>query len=112
MCLGWLCRVSIPVPGSDGSEEMFVPSQNPFYPVIVQRTNGYPAYGQMFFAEGLGTVLVVALNLFVKREIEQRFKDPFTHYLALAVGYYALVMAFRDFDAVFNPALAAAGMGW
>ena len=55
---------------------------------------------------------MVALTLFVKREIEVRFKDPFTAYLGVAVGYWGLVNAFRDYDCVFNPALAAAGMSW
>jgi hypothetical protein len=66
-----LLRAELPV-DNDATSFYFVPGQYPFYPKIVDETRGLPAYGQVFLAELLGSMIIVLVILHMKDEIYKR----------------------------------------
>ncbi len=84
-----------------------MPGQNPFYPHIVEKTRGLPAYGQVFLAECLGSLIFVLVCLNVKDDILKRNLDPIFYPIAATVAMVGIQVMFKEVSGgVFNPAIA------
>jgi len=102
----------MPVQGVE-SQYYFVPGQNPFYPEIVAKTRGLPAYGQVFLAECFGALIYVLVCLNVKDDILKRNLDPIFYPIAACVSMVGIQMMFKDVSGgVFNPAIALSQIVW
>jgi len=75
LLFGYLLRVTMPADGN-ASAYYFVPGQYPFYPKIIDETRGLPAYGQVFLAELLGSLVYVLVCLNIKEDIYKRGLNP------------------------------------
>ena len=73
LALGFLIRTTIPRL-DDPTEYIYVPDQNPFYPRVLDKIGTVPAYGQVLFAETLGTLFYVLVQLHVKHGL--RGQEP------------------------------------
>jgi len=68
--VAFLCRTTI-IREDDPDELMFIPGQNPFYPKILDKVGTVPAYGQVLFAEAIGTLVYVTVYLHMKSGFRQ-----------------------------------------
>ena len=90
-----------------------MPGQNPFYPEIVAKTRGLPAYGQVFLAECLGALIYVLVCLNVKDDILKRNLDPIFYPIAACVSMVGLQLMFKEVSGgIFNPAIALSQIVW
>ena len=111
LAIGFMLRVQIPIVEQPG-EVYFVPGQYPFYPGIIDKVEGLPAYGQVFLAEMAGATLFLFFVMVAKFEIEKGV-DYWMPCVGVAV---ALVFTSRIFNDVsgglYNPAVALALICW
>jgi hypothetical protein len=63
--VAFLCRTTIVREGTE-DELTFIPGQRPFYPKILDKVGTVPAYGQVLFAESIGTLVYVTVYLHMK----------------------------------------------
>lgn len=90
-----------------------MPSQNPFYPKIIDKVDGAPAYGQVLLAETIGTGMFVLMVLFIKLECEQNPQNAYNACLTIPVGLYAIVTMFSEISGgIVNPGFIIAGICW
>ncbi len=102
----------MPVPGKE-NQYYFVPSQYPFYPKIEDQTKGLPAYGQVFLAETVGTIIYVLVCLTVKDDIKHRDLDPFFYPLSATICMEGIHLMFMQVSGgIFNPAVVLAQICW
>lgn len=137
LALGFLVRTTIPRT-DDPTKYLYVPDQNPFYPRVLDKVGTVPAYGQVLFAETLGTLLYVFVQLHVKhgfrgqepiREGEEiktqsetegnqvvddfERRDPSISAIMIGLAYYAMIYTFREISAgPLNPAIVIAQIMW
>ena len=83
--LGYVLRVTMPTPGENNSY-YFIPDQNPFIPRITFKTNGLPAYGQVFLAEALGGCILVLVVLNIKFTISKNPTDVYWYPIGYTVA--------------------------
>jgi glycerol uptake facilitator-like aquaporin len=107
LCITFMLRVSIPSEDQEG-KYIFIPDQYPFYPHILDGSNGLPAYGQVFLAETIGTMFFVMLYLTGKYEVA-RGRDPFAMIVCVIIGWIGLYTCLEHVSGgIFNPAIALA----
>jgi len=92
ICFGWLLRAT--VHSQDSDQDYFVPGQYPFYPKIVDETKGLPAYGQVFLAEMIGTMVYVLVILNIKDDIYKRQVNPIYYPICATVAIVGLTFTF------------------
>lgn len=61
----YLVRTTIPLEG-DEYKTVYIPSQNPFYPKILDKVGTVPAYGQVLLAETMGSLVYILVQLHVQ----------------------------------------------
>jgi glycerol uptake facilitator-like aquaporin len=109
--VAYMLRVTVPSP-DDSSREIYVPDVYPFFPKIIDETNGLPAYGQVFLAETIGSLFFVMLFLTGKYEIA-RGSDPFAMIICIILGWVGIYTCFEGISGgIFNPAIAFAQIMW
>ena len=102
--IAYAMRVTV---AGEGDTSHFEPAVNSFAPPLLVSTDGKPAYGQVMFAETVGTCLLVLVILLAKREIAENDRDPALWLLAMAIGLQVCQDMFHDVSGGFvNPALA------
>jgi len=100
--------VTIPDPLIPGRFH-FVPDQYPFFPKVIQLTDGLPAYGQVFLSEALGGMFFVMAFLTGKYEVNERGKDPFAMIVCIIFAWVGLYTCLEGVSGgIFNPAIALA----
>jgi glycerol uptake facilitator-like aquaporin len=68
-----------------------------------------PAYGQVFLAETLGSIIYVLVCLQVKDDIKHRYLDPFFYPLSATICMIGIHFMFLEVSGgVFNPAIILA----
>lgn len=66
LTLGFLLRVSIPVPNSPG-DYYFIPGVKGLTPPVLEASKGNPAFGQVMLAEIIGSMVLTITVLYAKR---------------------------------------------
>lgn len=95
------------------NEQIMIPDQNPYFPMILEHTNGLPAYGQIFISEMFGTCVFALVYLIMKYELDKGKVDPVSAALACAATLYGMIETFRNVsNGVHNPALHIAQIVW
>lgn len=112
LAFGWILRVTMPVDG-EIDEFYFVPGQYPFYPKIIDECKGLPAYGQVFLAELLGSIVLVLVILNVKDDIYNRDLNPIYYPICATASQIGLSFMFAKVSGgIFNPAVALSQIVW
>lgn len=112
LAFGYLLRVTMPVEGTT-DEFYFVPGQYPFYPKIIDECKGLPAYGQVFLAELLGSIVLVLVSLNIKDDIYKRDLNPIYYPIGATVCQVGLSFMFAKVSGgLFNPAIALSQIVW
>lgn len=68
LMIAFLLRVSLPDPERPGYYYL-VPDHMPFTPPLLEAAEGLPAYGQIFLAEAIATMIFIAIVLYIKDHI-------------------------------------------
>jgi glycerol uptake facilitator-like aquaporin len=110
--IGWMLRVTVHS-RTDADEDYYVPGQYPFYPKIVDETRGLPAYGQVFLAELLGSMVFILVVLNVKDDILLRGVNPIYYPICATATLVGLTIMFKEVSGgLFNPAVALSQIIW
>lgn len=106
--LGFLLRVSQPVPGVEGAV-FWTPNVTGFYPKLAENVAPQSALYQIILAEFIGSFMFYFVILHVKRDC----KDPFIGCLAVTLSLYGASTCFTHISGgLLNPALAFMCIIW
>jgi glycerol uptake facilitator-like aquaporin len=106
--LGFLLRVTIPVPGVEGAVA-WIPNVTGFYPKLAMSVAPASALYQIILAEFIGSFMFYFVILHVKRDC----KDPFIGCLAVTLSLYGASTCFTHISGgLLNPALAFMCIIW